>query len=343
MVDNEEKWNDEEYSEDELDDEGQYSDDDQDEEDNEQEDYGDDDYGDEEEDYASKSKKNNGGGLIVIIIVLIAIIGVAVFGFMQFQNMTANNLPPADKSLQDPQVGEVTGETNEGGSVTGDSAAEDFFNESNSGEEQDMMSIDFNNNGDTNVSGANGQEATVSEAPGENNSNDLFGESQQKNGEQNQNAGQIMISFNGAARLNPFKPFERALEQKRIEEIKEIEVKTKAKEELASIPFEIIEPPEASVPDENITSLLNTQISGILYDAESPSAIVNINGQDQFVKTGDVISGYKIDSITQNQVQISYQNNSYVASVGQLFTKGSLESQPAVDNLENKFAGRYKK
>ena len=80
----------------------------------------------------------------------------------------------------------------------------------------------------------------------------------------------------------------------------------------------------------------------ILYDEENPSAIVNLNGMDHFVKAGDVVSGYTIDSITKDKVQVSYKNNSYVASVGELFTRGSLDKQRAVVNLENKFAGRYK-
>ena len=106
--------------------------------------------------------------------------------------------------------------------------------------------------------------------------------------------------------------------------------------------FEVIEPPIQSVPDENLTRLLQTQISGILYDEENPSAIVNLNGLDHFVKAGDVVSGYTIDSITRDKVQVSYKDNSYVASVGELFTRGSLDKQRAVVNLEQKFAGRYK-
>ena len=58
------------------------------------------------------------------------------------------------------------------------------------------------------------------------------------------------------------------------------------------------------------------------------------------VKIGDNVGGYVIEGITQNQVQITYKNNTYVASVGELFTRGSLESNQAVVNLENKFAGR---
>ena len=96
------------------------------------------------------------------------------------------------------------------------------------------------------------------------------------------------------------------------------------------------------VSDENLTRLLQTQISGILYDEVSPSAIVNLNGVDQFVKIGDTVAGYTIESITKDKVQITYKNNTYVASVGELFTRGVLEKKRAVADLENKFAGRYR-
>lgn len=140
----------------------------------------------------------------------------------------------------------------------------------------------------------------------------------------------IMVAWNRAARQNPFRPplFDRANDGKY--------------EQVGDVQFEIIEPPSKLVPDENLTKLLQTQISGIMYDKNSPSAIVNIAGRDQFVKIGDVVSGYRIKNITNSRVEISYKNNTYVASVGELFTRGRLESKSDVANLKNKFAGRYK-
>ena len=139
-----------------------------------------------------------------------------------------------------------------------------------------------------------------------------------------------MVAWNKAARQNPFKPpvIQQAFDDKY--------------ENMDGMQFEIIEPPTRLVPDKNIEKLLQTQISGILYDESSPSAIVNLAGKDEFVKIGDEISGYKIKKITRNKVEISYKNNTYVASVGELFVPGKLEAQPAVANLNNKFAGRYK-
>ena len=277
----------------------------------------------------------------MLVVLLVVIFGAAAFGFMQFQKMREqNNIANNPSQSQEQQVDL---NQNMNANASSDTVAEDFFKEAGA-DTQNMVSVDFNSGGETNVSTGeeNSPVATVSDAPSNNSSGDLFGDNasqpfskKEQNSTENQNSGQIVISYNNISRLNPFKPFEIALEKQKLE----MEQETQA---LAEIPFEVIEPPTSSVPDENITSLLDTQISGILYDDVSPSAIVNINGQDQFVKVGDVVSGYKIDGITRNKVQISYMNNSYVASVGELFTRGALESQPAVDNLENKFAGRYK-
>lgn len=166
-------------------------------------------------------------------------------------------------------------------------------------------------------------------------SNDLFQQSstplESKTAHLNEN-NDIIISYDKESRVNPFKP----LVQEKAREI------ARSMERLNNTDFEIVEPPVASVPDANLTRLLQTQVSGILYDDESPSAIVNLNGADTFVKVGDTFSGYKIQAITKDKVQIYYKNNSYVASVGTLFVRGLLESRPAVANLEKKFAGRYK-
>ncbi len=344
MVDKKEQWNEKEYSSEDMDEEQFEYDDSSEEEAAEEDDSSDEEY----EDYADddfKPKSSGASGLFKIII-LLAVIGViAFFGFTQYQKMNSNNSDNASSNIANNE--QVVNEENATGSS--EEVAENFFKEAG-GDNENMMSVNFNNEGNTNVTSENsensegGSVATVSEAnTGEGASqNDLFGEqnnTQQTNvkNEQTENKNQIVVSYNGSSRLNPFKPFEIAFEQKKMEEAKE------EAETLANIPFEIIEPPTTSVPDEHITSLLGTQISGILYDDESPSAIVNINGQDQFVKVGDTISGYKIQSISKDKVQIAYGNNSYVASVGELFTKGKLEESASVDNLQNKFAGRYKK
>ena len=262
-----------------------------------------------EEDYeeyeGSSTPQKKGGGSAILLLLLIVLI---VVGFFVFKNRQNDSAPVVNQASQ-----ETMAQQNTDSSEMGDY----FFNEAN-GNSSDMMSVNFDQNGNTNVVTQSDQGevvATVTETPAANADVNVNGEEE--------NA--IMVSYSRPVRSNPFKPTDVAKGQN---------------PNLNNSGFEIVEPPVASVPDENLTKLLQTQISGILYDEESPSAIVNLNGMDQFVKVGDNVGGYLIEGISRNQVQISYNNNTYVASVGELFTRGSLEENQAVVNLENKFAGR---
>ena len=212
-----------------------------------------------------------------------------------------------------------------------------FFDAANNEENSDMMSVNFNEDGEgmtvetpqqenNEVPEENREVATVTNVnPGEGvTESDLFED------QNSHESDSIMVVYNKAARQNPFKP------------PVVVDTLTTPYETINNTQFEIIEPPAASIPDENLSKLLQTQISGIMYDAQSPAAIVNLNGVDHFVKVGDVLGGYKIEKITKDKVQISYKSNNYVASVGELFTKGKLEQLQSVANLENKFAGRNK-
>ncbi len=211
-----------------------------------------------------------------------------------------------------------------------------FFDAANNEENSDMMSVNFNEDGEgmtvetpqqenNEVPEENREVATVTNVNPEEGvtESDLFED------QNSHESDSIMVVYNKAARQNPFKP-------------PVVDTLTTPYETINNTQFEIIEPPAASIPDENLSKLLQTQISGIMYDAQSPAAIVNLNGVDHFVKVGDVLGGYKIEKITKDKVQISYKSNNYVASVGELFTKGKLEQLQSVANLENKFAGRNK-
>lgn len=309
MVDNENQWEDMDYSESidsvEYDvpdvEDGSFSD----QEFQGQEGY--DEYEDEYEEDEEESPRKSGGSPILVLL-LVILLGVG--GFLLFNNKQKANQETANQPQADVVVQQQTDSTADMGDY--------FFNEANGGSEE-MMSVNFDENGSTNVVTQSEQGevvATVTETPTENNEVNLNGEEE--------NA--IMVSYSRPVRLNPFKPTDVA--------------QTKSGTILNDTGFEIVEPPVSSVPDENLTKLLQTQISGILYDDESPSAIVNLNGSDQFVKIGDNVGGYLIEGISRNQVQISYKNNTYVASVGELFTRGALENRQAVVNLQNKFAGR---
>ena len=306
MVDNENQWEDIEYSEgldgEEYDVSGLDADEYSDEEYSGQEDY--EEY---DEEFEEDGAPRKGGSPVFLLLVLMILVGVGVFLFVNKQKGTEEI---ASQPAQEVVASQESDSTDMG---------DYFFNEAN-GDSSGMMSVNFDENGSTNVVTQSEQGeviANVKETPSENVEINLNGEEE--------NA--IMVSYTRPVRLNPFKPTD-------------VDT-TKVRGTIANdTGFEIVEPPVSSVADENLTKLLQTQISGILYDEESPSAIVNLNGIDQFVKVGDNVGGYLIEGISRNQVQISYQNNTYVASVGELFTRGVLENRQAVVNLENKFAGR---
>ena len=326
MVDNKEQWEDIEYTDDAGSDSSYDSEDIGPENEYHESDY-EQEYEDYEDEEEPKKKKGNPLPLLLLFLILIGVIAfvlVTKFGIgrsgQQQDNTVAANSPAVEQQMDNNTAS------------SSDDLANSFFNEAG-GDTSDMMSINFNENGDANVNVSTGEGdivATVSEPAADdvNASADLFLDDVQ-NADKGQENNAIMVSYNKIVNANPFKP----------PVVKDNDMPY---EVINNTPFEIIEPPVTSVPDENLTRLLQTQISGILYDEESPSAIVNLNGLDQFVKIGDTISGYTIQDITKNKVQISYKNNSYVAAVGELFTKGALEKKQAVDNLENKFAGRYK-
>jgi hypothetical protein len=79
-------------------------------------------------------------------------------------------------------------------------------------------------------------------------------------------------------------------------------------------------------------------VSGILYDKFSPSAILNIEGNDYLVKKGDVVNNYKVVSILQDSVTVKLGANVYKAGIGEILTEGSLHHND-VSNLSNKFGG----
>lgn len=363
MVDKENQWDDIEYSGDEAEyeeaeDQEEYSEEEyetaeyEDGEEYEDEEYEDgeeydEEYEDEDEE-GDGSKKSNAIPLIAILLIILLLAGAGYFAYTKFVNgassiaktpgKTSNEAIHVENTQNNPeQNNQMHAPAQNNTQDMGDF----FFNEAG-GNDADMMSVDFNDNGQTNVTQApendilpvannNDVVATVTEQP-ETSANelapeDILGENGFNESEENTDNA-IMVTYNKETRMNPFKP-----------------PVTEKGEELDGVNesgFEIIEPPSTSIQDENLKKLLQTQISGILYDEVSPSAIVNLNGVDQFVKIGDKVSGYVIEDIRKDKVQISYKNNSYVASVGELFTRGLLEKQPAVANFENKFAGRHR-
>ena len=129
----------------------------------------------------------------------------------------------------------------------------------------------------------------------------------------------------GTVKTNPFVPY-RAIDE--LETVKSISVPTHT----------LVEPPEEVVEGSDAARVMDTIVSGILYDKYSPSAIINIEGVDYLVKKGDVVNNYKVLCIAQDSVTVKLGENTYKAGIGEILTEGTLNHND-VSNLNNKFGG----
>lgn len=102
--------------------------------------------------------------------------------------------------------------------------------------------------------------------------------------------------------------------------------------------FDIVEPPEVVNEASEAARLMDTIVSGILYDKYSPSAILNIEGNDYLVKKGDTVNNYKVLNITQDSVTVKLGGNTFKAGIGEILTEGSVNHNN-VSNLNKKFGG----
>ena len=140
---------------------------------------------------------------------------------------------------------------------------------------------------------------------------------------QEQSTQKVVMQVNNVGRANPFLPFnERGTN--------------------VSLPkYEILTPPAQVYEDSEAARLMNTIVSGILYDQSNPSAIINIEGSDYLVKKGDEINSYKVLAISKDQVTVQLGKNVYKAGVGEILTEGQMNHN-TVSNLSNKFGGADK-
>lgn len=102
--------------------------------------------------------------------------------------------------------------------------------------------------------------------------------------------------------------------------------------------YNLVEPPDMVEGGSDAARVMDTIVSGILYDKYSPSAILNIEGNDYLVKKGDVVNNYKIVSILQDSVTVKLGANTYKAGIGEILTEGEL-NRNEVSNLSKKFGG----
>lgn len=126
----------------------------------------------------------------------------------------------------------------------------------------------------------------------------------------------------GTVKANPFLPYK--------------EMSTKKADDAPS--YTLVEPPTMLQEASDATRVMDTIVSGILYDKFSPSAILNIEGNDYLVKKGDVVNNYKIVNIMQDSVTVKLGANVYKAGIGEILTEGTLNYND-VSNLNNKFGG----
>ena len=102
--------------------------------------------------------------------------------------------------------------------------------------------------------------------------------------------------------------------------------------------YNLVEPPEMVNADSDAARVMDTIVSGILYDKYSPSAILNIEGNDYLVKKGDVVNNYRVLNIAQDSVTVKLGANTYKAGIGEILTEGTLNHND-VSNLSKKFGG----
>lgn len=135
----------------------------------------------------------------------------------------------------------------------------------------------------------------------------------------------VSIPVADSGRLNPFLP-----DNERVASL------SHSSHKVLSLPY-LTPPPETIPVDPDAGKIMNTTISGILYDKYSPSAIINIEGTDYLVKKGDIIKRYKVLSISKNSVVVKLGNNLYTAGVGEILSLSDLQNVTA--NLNKKFGG----
>lgn len=128
----------------------------------------------------------------------------------------------------------------------------------------------------------------------------------------------------GVVKANPFVPYRDLSASSKVHDVPE---------------YDLVEPPESLNESSDAARVMDTIVSGILFDKYNPSAILNIEGNDYLVKKGDVINNYQIVNISQDSVTVKLGVNVYKAGIGEILTEGTLNHNN-VSNLNNKFGGK---
>ena len=141
---------------------------------------------------------------------------------------------------------------------------------------------------------------------------------------QDDNDKMVSVSLENLGRANPFLPPGEAL----------------LKVPQDTLKYDVVPPSETPAPDMEAKKAASTRVSGIMYDKISPSAILNVEGLDYLVRSGDVINGYKVLSIDKSIVTVQVGANIYKAGVGQIIENSeNLVNYNQIANLSKKFGG----
>lgn len=115
-------------------------------------------------------------------------------------------------------------------------------------------------------------------------------------------------------------------------------------DDISPYSFNLPVPPTSLAPSTAAAAkITRTKVVGIMYNAMSPSAIINVDDKDYLVRQGDKIIGqeYKVVQINPSWITVSLGSNIYSAGIGELFSKDNFnKSQNDLYNLKNRFGGR---
>lgn len=103
--------------------------------------------------------------------------------------------------------------------------------------------------------------------------------------------------------------------------------------------FELMAPPDTIATEEaEAVKVVATKVSGIMFEPNNPSAILNIDGEDYLVRSGDYINNYRVLAIDKDMVTVQLGVNVHKARVGEMLA-GSEINHNTIYDLENKFGG----
>lgn len=171
-----------------------------------------------------------------------------------------------------------------------------------------------------------------------------------------------LVSYDVASvgRADPFMPYgeilafdearnsaiaEAAAHNNKIAELRRLkDTVVRQPDDISPYSFNLPVPPTSLAPaDAAAAKITRTKVVGIMYNTNSPSAIINVDDKDYLVRIGDKIMDqeYKVLKINPSWITVGLGSNIYSAAIGELFSKDDLDStKNDIYNLRNRFGGR---